>query len=161
SGTLSNDSSRNITPGTSPPLSGSGGQSGGAENLSVPGFGSGGRSARRSASRSRVDSAAARQAGNPRRASQIHRTLTLKAENSALNAKPFSITGQNVTQPAYAQSRFTLAVGGPLVIPKFIGDPATFFFFNYSGTRYRNPYTAVETVPTELERQGNFSDSVQ
>lgn len=162
SGTLSNGPSANAGPGSSPSPSSVGGPPTSAmPNLSVPGFGSGGRSSRQAATRGRVDSAFARQAGNRRRASEIHGTLTSRVENSALNGKPFSITGQDIPQPAYAQTRFTFAVGGPLVIPKIVKDPGTFFFLNYNVTRYRNPYTAVETVPTELERQGNFSQSIE
>jgi hypothetical protein len=164
SGTLNNAASPNAAPSSStqPELgdqSGKLGASGG--NPSVPGFAAGGSSSKRSANRGRVDAAAARQSGNRRKASQIHGTLTARVENSALNANPFSITGQDIAQPAYAQSHFTVAVGGPLMIPKIVKDPNTFFFLNYSGTRYRNPYTAIETVPTELERQGDFSQSIQ
>ena len=162
SGTLSKEPSSNSAPNSSPLQTGFGGQpegqGAGTPNLNVPGFASG-RSSRRSAAR-RGDPVP-RRSGNRRQANEIHGTLTLRVENSALNGKPFSITGQDIRQPAYAQSRFTVAVGGPLVIPKIVKDPATFFFLNYNGTRYRNPYTAVETVPTELERQGNFSQSIQ
>ena len=165
SGTLNSGASPNAAPGASPSQPGLGDQSGrqgsAAGNPNVAGFGSGGRRSKQSTSRSRVDAAAARQSGNRRRASQIRGTLGLRVENSALNAKPFSITGQDNAQPAYGQSHFSAAVGGPLVIPKIANDPGTFFFLNYSGTRYRNPYTAVATVPTELERQGNFSQSIQ
>ena len=76
--------------------------------------------------------------------------------NSAVNAKPFSITGQDVFQPSYAQSRLSAIVGGPLVLGKLVKDPATFFNFTYFATRAKNPYTAVATVPTALERDGNF-----
>jgi hypothetical protein len=165
SGTLSKGPSPNTAPGSSQLQSGPGdqlgGQGGGTGNLNVAGFGSSGGSSRRAARRGRVDAAAARQAGNRRRANEIHGTLSFRLDNSALNAKPVSITGQDIPQPAYAQSRYTLAVGGPLVIPKIIKDPATFFFLNYFGTRNRNPYTAIETVPSELARQGDFSRSIQ
>jgi hypothetical protein len=50
-------------------------------------------------------------------------------------------------------------VGGPLVIPKIVKDTATFFYLNYTGTRSRQPYSAVETVPTALERGGDFSQA--
>ena len=101
------------------------------------------------------------QFGNRRAPNQIRGQLSFSLNNSIWDAKPFSLTGQNVAEPAYAQSRFSAVVGGPLIIPKIIKDPGTFFFFSYFGTRARNPYTAVATVPTDLERQGNFSDSVQ
>ncbi len=99
--------------------------------------------------------------GNRRQQSQIRGQLSFSLNNSIWDAKPFSLTGQNAPQPAYAQSRFSVNVGGPLVIPKLVKAPNTFFFFSYFGTRARNPYTAVETVPTELQRMGDFSQTVQ
>lgn len=162
SGTLSKGMSQNAAQG-SPSLQSDFGDQPDAQGagigkptLNVPGFGSG-----RSSKRSARANSAARMSGSHRRANEIHGVLSARLDNSALNAKPFSITGEDIHQPAYAQSRFSAAVGGPLVIPKIIKDPGTFFFFNYFGTRNRNPYTAVETVPTQLERQGNFSDSIQ
>jgi hypothetical protein len=101
------------------------------------------------------------QFGNRRGPTAIHGMAYFTLQNSALNAKPFSITGQDIAEPAYAQSRFGFLLGGPLVIPKVVIDQSTFFFLNYTGTRSRQPYSAVETVPTLLERQGNFSESGQ
>jgi hypothetical protein len=101
------------------------------------------------------------QFGNRRGPTAIHGMAYFTLQNSALNAKPFSITGQDVPEPAYAQSRFGFLLGGPLVIPKVVKDQSTFFFMNYTGTRSRQPYSAVETVPSLLERQGDFSQSVQ
>jgi hypothetical protein len=80
--------------------------------------------------------------------------------NSALDAKPFSITGQDIPQPAWAQSRFGVMLGGPLVVPKIVKDPETFFTLNYTGTRGKNASAQFMTVPTNLERQGNFSQSL-
>jgi carboxypeptidase family protein len=99
-----------------------------------------------------------RQFGNRRRPTGIHGMATFSLNNSALDAKPFSLSGLDLSQPAYAQSRFGLALGGPLTIPKVVNDASTFFFLNYNGTRNRNPYTATSTVPTRLERSGNFSE---
>lgn len=80
--------------------------------------------------------------------------------NSALNAKPFSFTGQDISQPSYAQSRFSIIAGGPLVLPKLIHDPQTFFYVTYFGTRARNPQSFVTTVPTAAERAGDFSQTL-
>lgn len=99
--------------------------------------------------------------GNHSRPSQLHGMASFQLSNSAVNAKPFSITGQDVVQPSYAQSRFSLILGGPLMIPKLVKDPSTFFFISYFGTRNRNPFSAVATVPRELERAGDFSQSLQ
>lgn len=98
--------------------------------------------------------------GNRRAPNQIHGMLSMQLGNSAVDAKSFSVTGQPVIQPAYAQSRFSALVGGPLIIPGVVKDPSTFFFISYFGTRNRNPNTFTETVPTEAERAGDFSGSI-
>lgn len=79
--------------------------------------------------------------------------------NSALDARPFSLTGQTVDKPSYAQSRFGILAGGILRLPKLLHTERTFFFVNYFSTRSRNPYQAVGTVPTLAERAGDFSRS--
>ncbi len=79
--------------------------------------------------------------------------------NSALDARPYSLTGQTLPKPSYAQSRFSLMAGGQLRIPKLIQDDKTFFFVSYFGTRSRNPYDNVATLASPLERQGDFSQS--
>ena len=99
--------------------------------------------------------------GNRRRPSGIRGALSYTVNNSAVNAKPFSITGQDIPEPSYAQNRFSVLLGGPLIVPKLVKDPSTFFFLSYFGTRARNPYSAVTTVPSLLERNGNFSQSIQ
>lgn len=101
------------------------------------------------------------QFGNRRTPSQIHGMAFMTLANSVVNARPFSITGQEVPQPSYASSRFGFLVGGPLVIPKIVKDTSTFFYLNYTGTRSRQSYSAVETVPTALERTGDFSQALE
>ena len=87
--------------------------------------------------------------------------LSFTLGNSAVDAEPFSINGEDIRQAPYAQSRFSMIVGGPLVIPHLINDSKTQFFVTYFGTRARNPDTFTDTVPTLLERQGNFSEATQ
>jgi hypothetical protein len=51
-------------------------------------------------------------------------------------------------------------VGGPLNIPHiYHGGSKTFYFFNFNGKHGENPFDQFSTVPTVLERQGNFSQS--
>lgn len=100
--------------------------------------------------------------GNRRRRNQgIHGQASFTLTNSAVNAEPFSINGLDVPQAAYAQSRFGLIVGGPLVIPKLAHDPKTQFFVTYFGSRARNPRLFTQTVPTSLQRNGDFSQATQ
>lgn len=96
-------------------------------------------------------------ARNRGRDNTIHGGLFYIFGNSALNAKPYSLSGQAVPQPAYAQNRIGFTLGGPLIIPKVVDSDKTFFFVNYFGNLNRNPFSAVATVPSPLERQGDFS----
>lgn len=89
----------------------------------------------------------------------IHGALTFSLRNSALDARSYSFTGEDTARPAYAQTRFGLVAGGPLRIPKLLKTNSTFFFLNYNGSRSKNPYQGVATLPTLLERSGNFSQS--
>ena len=91
---------------------------------------------------------------------QVRGSLFFTLRNSALDASPYALNGQESVKPSYAQSRFGFNLGGPLVIPKLVNSPNTFFFLNYSGSRSRNPYRTVGTVPTLLERAGDFSQSL-
>jgi len=53
---------------------------------------------------------------------------------------------------------FGYSVGGPVYLPKvYDGRNRTFFFHNYEGYRDVMPSRLLLTVPTELERTGNFS----
>ncbi|MFL6415720.1 MAG: TonB-dependent receptor [Bryobacteraceae bacterium] len=100
--------------------------------------------------------------GNRRRRNQgIHGQASFTLTNSAVNAQPFSINGLDIPQAAYAQSRFSLIFGGPLVIPKLAHDPKTQFFVTYFGTRSRTPRLFTQTVPTASQRNGDFSQSIQ
>jgi uncharacterized membrane protein YgcG len=87
-----------------------------------------------------------------------HGSLYYGVGDSALNASPFSLTGQPTEKPAYLQNSFGGSVGGPLNIPHiYHGGSKTFYFINYNGNRAENPFDQFSTVPTVPERQGNFS----
>ncbi len=189
SGSLSQGLQQNAAPDTGfgmrPDFLGGGfGDGGGAQGANAPGFGGGrggggggfggggfggpggpggrgdgpggGAGARRGTGQQQ-----ARQFGNRRQPAGIHGMLYFTLGNSELNAKPFSLNGNELPQPAYASARFGVVLGGPLAIPKVVKDSKTTFFLNYFGTRARNPNTEVATVPTDLERQGNFSQILQ
>lgn len=100
--------------------------------------------------------------GNGRRRNEtIHGQASFTLTNSAVNAKPFSINGLDIPQAAYAQSRASLVLGGPLLIPKLIHDRKTQFFVTYFAARARNPQLFTQTVPTLAQRNGDFSQSTQ
>ena len=98
--------------------------------------------------------------GNARRnrRRQFNGNLAVILDNSALDAKPFSLTGQETPKAAYNHFRTTGAFGGPLKIPKLLSGDKTFFFINYQLTRNRNASIATGLVPTADERAGMFPD---
>ncbi|MBV8828379.1 MAG: TonB-dependent receptor [Acidobacteriaceae bacterium] len=135
---------------------GFGGRGGGGGGFGGGGFGRGQRGP------GRPGQVAGATFGNRRRRTQtIHGQASFTLTNSAVNAKPFSINGLDIPQAAYAQSRFSIIVGGPLVLGKVIKDPKTQFFLTYFGTRSRTPQLFTETVPTSAERTGDFSAATQ
>jgi len=89
-----------------------------------------------------------------------HGSIYYGIGDSALNAAPYALAGEPATNPGYVQNSFGASVGGPLNIPKiYHGGTKTFFFVNYNGKRGENPFDQFSTVPTLLERQGNFSQT--
>ncbi|HYB76657.1 MAG TPA: hypothetical protein VEE85_00520 [Candidatus Bathyarchaeia archaeon] len=89
-----------------------------------------------------------------------HGSLYYGIGDSGLNAAPYALLGEAPTNPAYVQNSFGGSIGGPLNIPKiYHGGTKTFFFVNYNGKRGENPFDQFSTVPTLLERQGNFSQT--
>src|SRR5262249_45975124 len=85
--------------------------------------------------------------------------LSYTLSDSALDAAPYSLTGQPGSKPKYTQNRFSASIGGPLVIPKLVKSTTTNYTVTYTGTRNRNPYDVFSTVPTLAERSGDFSQS--
>jgi len=80
--------------------------------------------------------------------------------DSDLNAAPYALAGEPATNPSYVQNSFGGSLGGPLNIPKiYHGGQKTFYFVNYNGRRGESPFDQFSTVPTLLERQGNFSQT--
>jgi trimeric autotransporter adhesin len=81
--------------------------------------------------------------------------------NSAFNAVPFPLNVAESPQIPYYQEQFGVTIGGPLVIPKvYHGQNKTSFFINYNLQRNRSPFDILSTVPTTLERMGDFSQAV-
>jgi len=54
-------------------------------------------------------------------------------------------------------NQWGVTAGGPLVLPKFNGRNKVFWYFAYEGLKDAQPNPAILTVPTDAEKQGNFS----
>jgi len=91
----------------------------------------------------------------------LHGTFHEFLRNSVLDAAGFNSNRAGLTsKPSFKRNQFGFTSGGPVWIPKlYNGRNKTFWFVAYEGLRQRslNPYT--NTVPTELERRGDFSQS--
>ena len=96
--------------------------------------------------------------GNNRRGGRSLYTGTLgfTMDNSALDARQYSLTGQGYSKPSYNNFTGLAAFGGPLKIPGLIRNGPQ-FFVNYQWTRNRNVNTQPGLVPDPLERTGDFS----
>src|SRR5207253_67289 len=80
--------------------------------------------------------------------------------NSALDARPYSLNGVAAEKPTYSQSRYGFLIGGPLNIPHiYEGGTKTMYYLNYVGQTVANPFDVFATVPTLLERSGDFSQT--
>jgi Carboxypeptidase regulatory-like domain len=91
----------------------------------------------------------------------LHGTLYEFLRNSALDANDYIDKGAGVGIPPLKMNQFGFAVGGPVTIPKlYNGKNRTFFFVDYQGTRRIQGATFLGTVPTDLQRQGDFSQTL-
>src|SRR5439155_17759290 len=94
-----------------------------------------------------------RRGGNNNR---ITGSLFYSLQNSALNARPFSVNGLTAPKAAYARNNFGFSAGGPLFIPKLFNFEKTTWFINYTGSLSRSGVDQAQTEPTLLERAGDF-----
>ena len=91
---------------------------------------------------------------------QPHGVFYYTDDNAGLDARPYSLTGIPSAKADYNQARFGFNAGGPLNIPKiFHGGNKWFFFGGWNGSRGSSPYDAFSTVPTQAERNGDFSQA--
>jgi hypothetical protein len=88
---------------------------------------------------------------------QIHGTMFEFLRNDALDARNFFSADKN----ALKRNQFGANATGPVVIPHlYHGQSRTFFLFTWESYRQVRDATQLSRVPTALERQGNFSQTV-
>jgi hypothetical protein len=91
---------------------------------------------------------------------QPHGNIFYQGANNALNSAQWSPTLLPVPKPAGFQNRFGASIAGSPYIPG-LTKPNTkqFAFLNISGQRNLNSFLQDGLVPTDLEREGDFSQS--
>lgn len=73
--------------------------------------------------------------------------------NDKLNANSFFSNRAGAKRPVFRFNQFGLTAGGPIV------KDTLFWFFNFEGLRQRTPRAYRFTVPTDLQRSGDFSQT--
>jgi len=95
--------------------------------------------------------------GSPQ-SSGIHGQAFWNGGNSGLNAQPYVLAGQPPPNPSYYSNSYGATVGLQPFIPGVTKpSPRDFLLLAYSGQSSTSLIQQYGTVPTELERQGNFS----
>ena len=93
---------------------------------------------------------------------QVHGAAFYQGGFSALDAQQFSLTGVPTPKQSSNQNRYGLTFAGSPSIPGVVkGSSKQFVFLNVTGARSTNPLNLYGTVPTELERAGDFSETRQ
>ncbi len=80
-------------------------------------------------------------------------------DNSALDARSFSLTGQDTPKPGYNHFTGVASFGGPLKIPHLLNKGPN-FFVGYQWMRSRNDSIGTALMPTKDERMGDLSQFV-
>ncbi len=84
---------------------------------------------------------------------QLHGSAYEFVRNKVLNANDFFLNRAGRSRPALIQNQFGASAGGPIKKDK------TFFFLNWEEYRNRVPSPSITTVPTRLQRSGDFSQT--
>ena len=88
---------------------------------------------------------------------QPHGAIFWTGSNSALNAEPYALRGQEQEQPASGTNRFGLTfIGAPYIPGRTKPSGKDTVFLTLSGQRNSTPLDDYATVPTEAERAGNI-----
>ncbi|HEV8130953.1 MAG TPA: carboxypeptidase regulatory-like domain-containing protein [Acidobacteriota bacterium] len=102
-------------------------------------------------------------------ANQWHGSIYEFLRNDKLNANSWTTnrlappdprTGKVARSP-FKRNEYGFTLGGPVLLPSlYDGHDKTFFFVNWEQTKQRSPDDIIATVPTELERSGDFSKTL-
>jgi hypothetical protein len=89
-----------------------------------------------------------------------HGSLFEFFRNDKLVANNFFNNRAGLPRGQFRYNQFGLTLGGPLSIPRiYEGRNRTFFFFTYEGLRWVQNVVSSGTVPTLLQRNGDFSQT--
>ncbi len=88
----------------------------------------------------------------------VRGTAFEQVQPNTLTANNFFNNAKDVARPVTHFNQYGVTAGGPMWIPKvYNGKNKLFWFFAFEGLKDSQPNPTFTTVPTDLERQGNFS----
>ena len=89
---------------------------------------------------------------------ELHGTASeYYAGSRPFTAKPY-FTPAGASTPSTHFNQYAATIGGPVLIPHLVnGHNRLFFFYAYEGYKGNSPGTVITSVPTQAERQGDFS----
>lgn len=91
---------------------------------------------------------------------QVHGSAYDFLRNNYFDANDFFANSAGEPIAPIRFNQFGATFGGPVYIPKlYDGRNKTFFFFGYEGLRWVRSYTTTGTMPTALQRAGDFSQT--
>jgi hypothetical protein len=85
---------------------------------------------------------------------EFHGSLFEFLRNSSLDANSWANNRNRLRRPVFQRHQFGASFGGPILRSKRL-----FFFGTYEGRREGNPGTNVSSVPTSIQRSGDFSQT--
>jgi len=95
---------------------------------------------------------------NSQNSQSLHGMVYWDGGNSALNARPFLLAGQPIPNPSYYSNGYGMVLTGQPFLPRLLKpSPRDFFLFTFAGQQSKTLVNDYGVVPTELEREGNFS----
>ena len=81
--------------------------------------------------------------------------------NDILDAIPHEVRQNGETASPLRRNQFGFNIGGPVLLPHLISNPkSTFFMVSYEGVREIISRASLHTIPTALQRTGDFSQTV-
>ncbi len=97
---------------------------------------------------------------------EFHGTAYDYLRNDALNANTFFGNRAGQKKPPFRFNQFGATIGGPIDFPekvfgpmKYAGKNRSFFFGSYEAVRFSQGGTYIGSVPTLLQRNGDFSQT--
>ncbi len=91
----------------------------------------------------------------------LHGSFYEFLRNDKLNANGWNSNRLGLRRSPFRRNEYGFAVGGPVFLPGlYDGRNRSFFFVNWEQIPQRSPDNITATVPTELERRGDFSQTL-